>query len=92
MENYILKGKKPIDELTNLVNEELQIFLKKKDSNFQWPQAKKNLNISKGDFTLLLSAICGKYKINAKEFTANLAKEFNEEIVFYYIYILIFFF
>jgi len=79
VEKSEFKGKLLIDELTQWVQSELDVFFKQRENsqNFEWPPLRKNKDSSKGDFTLVLSAICGKNKWNPKEFTETLAKEFQ---------------
>jgi hypothetical protein len=74
-------GKNLSEELSAKVNEELLNILKQKDASFEWPSIRKTEKISHGDYTLVLSAVCGKKKINANDFTKDVAEFLNKTIV-----------
>lgn len=74
-------GKNFAEELASTVNDELLSFLKQKDPTFEWPAAKKTQSVSHGDFTVVLSAVCGKKRINANDFTKDTAAFLTKVIV-----------
>jgi hypothetical protein len=71
----------PLDSLSAIVNVDLLGLFNQIDATIQWPEAKKNKDVTKGDFSAVFGALCGKMKVDVTAYTKDVVEQLNQLLV-----------